>query len=105
MKLPTQPTNGRTPARRTAATALTAAALLACVWPAASQAASNKISLDLGEVVDAGQSTAGNVWVNSASGSTLVKAVVVSNADDPEMTALRSAILAKVSVSCSSCRF
>ena len=68
--------------------------VLAAFAPAAATAKNDKLAQDLDDVVVAGGSATNSVWVNTASGTTLIKAVVVSNTTDPEMTALRAAILA-----------
>ena len=38
--------------------------------------------------------TTGRTWINTVGGVTYVKAVIVSNSTDPEMTDLRAAVLA-----------
>ena len=68
---------------------------LACLAPG-SALAKGKLADDLQAVVDAGGKGTAVSWVSTGTGTAtpLIKAVVVSNSSDPDMTDLRAAVLA-----------
>ena len=80
------------PTRASAAALLTLSLALACLAPG-TVLAKGKVADDLQAVVDAGANAPAISWLNLTSGVPLVKAVVVSNADDADMADLRGAVL------------
>ena len=86
-------------AARPAARRLSAAAaigvVLSALWSGAAMAGwRDKVAADLASAVTASSVPVGSVWGSMGTGTPLVKAVVVSNSTDPEMTELRAAVLA-----------
>ena len=61
--------------------------------PAHGQTLQSKIATDLQAVVSA-TTTPSLSWAKDVAGARYVKVLIVSNADDPELTSLRSAIMA-----------
>ncbi|MBL0147951.1 MAG: hypothetical protein IPP87_04155 [Ideonella sp.] len=71
------------------------ALLVVGAWPLQAAAKKPKVAKDLQAVVNTGTPPAADQsWFNSSSGVTYVRAVVVSNGTDPEMTSLRAAVVA-----------